>query len=417
MIYDERIYHSTSTEYRLEYHLCREYDMRVLVAMSGGVDSSVAAALLLDMGHEVTGVTLRLWGGESDSGCCSVADVDDARRVARTLGIVHHVIDDSELFMDRVVMPYIRAHAEGITPNPCIECNRHIKFGSLLERAHRLGYDAIATGHYAKVERIDDGSYILLRGNDPLKDQSYVLSSLTQDQLRSLLLPLGGMHKSEVREKAALLGLSTASKPDSLDVCFINSREGRGNFLAKYTDLHEGEIVDSSTGHTIGRVDAVELITPGQRKGLGLSGGRRYALSVDIAARKVIVGSAGQAYEAGLQLRDITWTTQGRGDEYLDGMKVLVQTSAHGKVRNAIYRDGLVIYDQPERLVSPGQTVAFYSYDFPDMVLGSGIAERGISAEETERQFRQLGSSVDVSSMDIKPIDISFIDVSSIGAQ
>ncbi len=407
--------------------------MRVLAAMSGGVDSSVAAALLLDMGHEVTGVTLRLWGGESDSGCCSVADVDDARRVARTLGIVHHVIDDSELFMDRVVMPYIRAHAGGVTPNPCIECNRHIKFGSLLERARRLGYDAIATGHYAKVERLEDDSYVLLRGNDPLKDQSYVLSSLTQDQLRSLLLPLGDMHKSKVREKAASLGLSTAGKPDSLDVCFINSREGRGNFLAKYTDLHEGEIVDSSTGKTIGRVDAVELVTPGQRKGLGLSGGRRYALSVDVAARKVIVGSAGQAYEAGLQLKDITWTTQGRvdehlggmrfgateegqctqgrGGEYLDGKRVLVQTSAHGKVRNAMYRDGLVIYDEPERLVSPGQTVAFYSYDFPDMVLGSGIVERGISAEETERQFSQLESSVDISSVDIKPVDTSLVDV------
>ncbi len=386
--------------------------------MSGGVDSSVAAALLLEMGHEVAGVTLRLWGGESDSGCCSVADVEDARRVARTLGIVHHVIDDSELFMDRVVMPYVRAHVDGITPNPCIECNRHIKFGSLLERARRLGYDVVATGHYAKVERLEDGSYALLRGNDPLKDQSYVLSSLTQDQLRSLLLPIGNMRKGKVREKAALLGLPTAGKPDSLDVCFINSGEGRGSFLEKYADLHEGEIVDSSTGEILGRVDAVELITPGQRKGLGLGGGRRYALSVDVAARKVIVGSAGQAYEAGLQLKDITWTTREWEDEYREGKKVLVQTSAHGRVRGAVYRDGLVIYDQPERIVSPGQTAAFYSYDFPDMVMGSGIVKRGVAERgiadssfadsgTAERETAEGGTAEDMASL---PAD-DFVDI------
>src|SRR3954468_3042116 len=191
--------------------------------MSGGVDSSVAAALLRDAGHDVTGVTMKLWGGESDTGCCSVSDVDDARRVARALDIDHHVFNFGDRFDADVVAPYVAAHADGLTPNPCIECNRHVKFDKLLVRARALGFDAIATGHHARIVPTSSGGLRVARGADRAKDQSYVLYMLGQHQLRSTLFPVGPMTKDEVRSRAAALGLPTAVKPDSQDVCFIAS--------------------------------------------------------------------------------------------------------------------------------------------------------------------------------------------------
>src|SRR5580700_9331469 len=182
--------------------------------MSGGVDSSVAAARLVRAGHEVVGATLKLWGGASDSGCCSVGDVDDARRVAQQIGIPHYVFDMTEAFDASVVTPYVEAHASARTPNPCIECNRHIKFDLLLERATRLGFEALATGHHARVVAAGDG-HQLRRGADPDKDQSYVLSMLGQPALARVVLPIGEMTKREVRARATELGLRTAAKPDS----------------------------------------------------------------------------------------------------------------------------------------------------------------------------------------------------------
>src|SRR3954451_23626374 len=172
--------------------------MRVLLAMSGGVDSSVAGALLLEQGHEVMGATMKLWGGESDSGCCSVSDVDDARRVAQQLGIVHHVFAFADDFQRSVVNPYVNAHASGLTPNPCIECNRHLKFDRFMHRAMQLGFDAVATGHHARIVG-DGGRWRLRRAVDAGKDQSYVLHMLTQDQLRRALFPIGELTKDEVR--------------------------------------------------------------------------------------------------------------------------------------------------------------------------------------------------------------------------
>ena len=212
--------------------------------MSGGVDSSVAAALLVEQGHDVVGATLKLWGGESDSGCCSVADVDDARRVAQQLGIDHHVFNLTEEFDRQVVTPYIAAHAQGRTPNPCIECNRSIKFDRLLERADRLGFARLATGHHARVTRDAAAGLRLRRGADADKDQSYVLSMLGQAELSRVLLPVGEMTKADVRAHAARLGLRTAGKPDSQDVCFIGSVEGRQGFLADKLQFHPAEVTD-----------------------------------------------------------------------------------------------------------------------------------------------------------------------------
>src|SRR2546421_3873060 len=238
--------------------------------MSGGVDSSVAAARLLDQGHDVTGVTLKLWGGESDSGCCSVADVEDARRVAAQLGIPHYVFNFTDDFDAGVVDPYVEAHAAGLTPNPCVECNRSIKFGRLLERADVMGYDAVATGHHARVVASPAGRR-LARGRDRAKDQSYVLYMLAEAQLARLLLPVGEMTKTQVRAEAAALGLRTADKPESMEVCFI-TRGGRERFLAQRGVMRAGDIVDPA-GRVVGHHDGAAAFTIGQRRGVGVAAG------------------------------------------------------------------------------------------------------------------------------------------------
>lgn len=350
---------------------------RVLVALSGGVDSSVAAARLLEDGHDVTGVTMKLWGGESDSGCCSVSDVDDARRVAQQLDIDFYVFGFGDEFDRHVVEPYVAEHARGRTPNPCIECNRHLKFDALLERAEVLGFELVATGHHARVVTDDTGRRWVARGADADKDQSYVLSMLGQAELASVSFPIGGLTKAEVRSEATRLGLRTAAKPDSQDVCFIAAgRGGRPAFLADRVELTPGTVVDTA-GRTVGEVAAVQLVTIGQRKGLGLGGGLpRYVVDVDVAAGVVTVGGEGDLLVDATGLAGCTWTL---GDPPAPGTPVVAQASAHGDARPATVESvdatggtAVVRWAEPTRRIAPGQTVACY---LDDRVLGAGIAQ------------------------------------------
>jgi len=339
------------------------------VAMSGGVDSSVAAALLREAGHEVVGVTMKLWGGESDTGCCSVSDVDDARRVARVLGIQHHVFNFGDRFTADVVEPYIAAHAGGITPNPCIECNRHLKFDKLLRRAHALGFDSIATGHHARIVERADGSRRIARGADAGKDQSYVLYMLEQHQLAATMLPVGGLTKADVRAIATDLTLPTAAKPDSQDVCFITSASGRHGFLRDRLEFTSATVVDSA-GRRVGNVDAIELVTIGQRKGLGLRGGDgepRYAVDVDVSGKTVVVGDECDLLEPTTTLRDLTWAgVAPRG-------AVFAQCGAHGAALAATFdpSSNTLTWASSHRRVAPGQAVVLYD---GDEVLGGGLA-------------------------------------------
>jgi tRNA-uridine 2-sulfurtransferase len=334
----------------------------VLVAMSGGVDSSVAAALLRDQGHDVVGVTLRLWGGDSDTGCCSVADVDDARRVAQQLGFDHLVFNFGDDFLARVVEPYVAEHAAGRTPNPCVECNRHLKFDRLMRRADQLGFDAVATGHHA---RIVDGR--LARGADRAKDQSYVLHMLGRPELERVRFPVGDLTKADVRGIAASLGLRTATKPDSQDVCFITNRAGRAGFLSRRMPFTPATVVDTDGG-PIGRVDAIELVTVGQRRGVTGGGGtRRYVTAVDRASATVTVGPVEALLTAAVSVPGLQW---------LDGPvpgEVLVQTSAHGRPQRAVVHGDTVTWSEPQRRVAPGQSVVIYDAS-DEFVLGGGVA-------------------------------------------
>jgi tRNA-specific 2-thiouridylase len=267
-------------------------------------------------------------------------------------------------FESRVVAPYVSDHAAGLTPNPCIECNRHVKFDRLLRRADQLGFDAVATGHHVRVRREGD-RVRLLRGADIAKDQSYVLYVLGQAQLARCLFPVGEITKAEVRARAAELGLRTAAKPDSVEVCFVTASGGRENLLRSRVGLRPGRVVDTG-GQVLGSVDATELVTVGQRRGLGPGGSSpRYALAVDPAAGTVVVGGLDELLTDRAALTDLTW---------VDGPAagpVLAQCSAHGDAVAAEIDGAEVRFTAPQRRVAPGQSVVLYR---ADEVLGGGIA-------------------------------------------
>ena len=289
----------------------------------------------------------------------------DARRVADHLGIDHHVFNFGDDFERDVVAPYVEGHRRGLTPNPCIECNRHIKFARLLRRAVALGFDRLATGHHARIVTTPDGPR-LARGADPAKDQSYVLWMLGVSQLARLCLPVGPMTKAEVREVAARLGLRTADKAESQDVCFVASTVGRAGFLGKRFAPTPGRVVDMA-GREVGRVDAVELVTVGQRRGLGTGGAgeRLFAVDVDVAATTVTVGRREDLLCDETVVVGLGWV-----DAPVTG-PVTVQASAHGRPSPAQVVGDSVVWSRPHRRVAAGQSLAIYD---GDVVVGGGVA-------------------------------------------
>ncbi|MFD9965340.1 tRNA 2-thiouridine(34) synthase MnmA [Amycolatopsis sp. NPDC058986] len=356
--------------------------MRVLAAMSGGVDSAVAAARAVDAGHDVVGVHLALSAKPGtlrtgSRGCCTIEDSHDARRAADILGIPFYIWDFAERFTEEVVETFVGEYAAGRTPNPCVTCNEKIKFEALLEKAMALGFDAVATGHYARLT-VHDGVPELRRSADEGKDQSYVLASLTPEQLSHAMFPLGDSWKSDVRAEAERRGLSVARKPDSHDICFIPDGDTK-TFLEKRLGQHPGDLVDAETGAVLGRHTGVHGFTVGQRKGLGIEapapdGRPRYVLSLEPVSGTVKVGSA-----AGLGVRVIEadrpiWP----GGRPLRGpTECVVQVRAHGGIVDAVAEvdsDQVTVQlREPLRGVAPGQVVVLYRPDAVsgDLVLGS----------------------------------------------
>lgn len=355
--------------------------MKVLAAMSGGVDSSVAAARMVDAGHEVVGVHLALSSApgtlrNGSRGCCSKEDAGDARRVADVLDIPFYVWDFADRFAEDVIEDFVASYARGETPNPCVRCNETIKFSALSARALALGFDAVATGHYA---RLSEGR--LRRAVDRDKDQSYVLGVLTAEQLRHAVFPIGDTPKSAIREEAARRGLATADKPDSHDICFIPSGDTRA-FLGARIGVRPGAVVDAE-GAVLAHHDGVHGFTIGQRKGLGIAGpgpdgNPRYVTAIDAETGTVRVGTVEDLEVWSLTGRDPVFTA---GTAPTGALECEVQVRAHGGVVPAIaeMREGLlqVQLREPLRGVAPGQTVVLYRPDpAGDEVIGSATIVR-----------------------------------------
>ena len=346
--------------------------MRVLAAMSGGVDSAVAAARAVDAGHDVTGVHLALAQNPATlrhgaRGCCTIEDSRDARRAADVLGIPFYVWDLAERFTEDVIEDFVAEYAAGHTPNPCLRCNEKIKFSAVLDRALALGFDAVVTGHHA---RLDDG--VLRRSVDPAKDQSYVLAVLTPDQLRHAIFPLGDTTKSAVRAEAAQRGLAVADKPDSHDICFIADGDTRG-FLQRRLGDAPGEIIDAETGAVVGEHSGSFGFTVGQRRGLHLDrvapdGEPRYVLSIQPVTNRVTVGRGALLDVDEIAADRAVWT----GEVPAGPFDCEVQLRAHGMVGAArVELDGTGVVASlavPQRGVAAGQALVMYD---GDRVLGS----------------------------------------------
>jgi len=365
---------------------------QVLVAMSGGVDSSVAAALLAEAGCDVTGVHLKLAKTPAHEqvkgkGCCTLADADDARRVAATLGIPFYVWDFAEQFEREVIADFEAEYARGRTPNPCARCNEQVKVAGLLARARALGFDALATGHYA---RVSDGR--LYKGADEAKDQSYVLYMLGPDQLAHLRLPLGELTKPEVRATAARLGLRVAQKPESFDVCFIPDGDTAG-WLERRLGPQPGEVVDTA-GRALGRHQGAYRYTVGQRRGLGIAAPTpRYVLRVEPAAARVVVGERADLAVGTVELERVT-TTDGRP---LRPGPARARLRAHGpEVACQVVPLGLgdrrarLDLDEPITAVAPGQAGVLYD---GDLVLGGGTIAATSAARPAAAEARAAGDA------------------------
>ena len=350
---------------------------KVVVAMSGGVDSSVTAGLLLESGYDVEGVSLRLWEGERQRRSCS--DHRGAAEVAAQLGIFHTLIDARSQFAQSVVRPFVAEYIEGRTPNPCVACNRDFKLGVLLDWARARSADYIATGHYARLRRdAATGRASLARGADRNKDQSYFLFALSQDQLAAVLFPLGDLQKTDVRGVARRLGLSVAERPESQDVCFGEYRSFVES-MADPKDIHGGEIVDCS-GKVLGRHNGVHRLTIGQRKGLGIASPQPlYVLEIDNATKRVVVGGKDELSCRGLLAHSINWIERPDEDEFSAEVQVRYRSPAI-PCRIRVREDGTceARFDEAVPSVAPGQAAVFYR---GDRVLGGGWITQAIRDE------------------------------------
>jgi tRNA-specific 2-thiouridylase len=368
--------------------------MRVLAALSGGVDSAVAAARAVDAGHEVVGVHMALSRNRAQMrtgsrGCCSIEDAGDARRAADVLGIPYYVWDLSERFEDTVVADFLAEYEAGRTPNPCVRCNEHIKFDALLDKALALGFDAVATGHYARAFAGPDGTPVLRRARDLAKDQSYVLAVMGPERLARALFPLGDVaSKDEVRAEAAARGLSVSAKPDSYDICFVADGDTRG-FLRDRLGSRPGEVVDAE-GTVLGTHDGAYGYTIGQRKGLQLGrpapdGRPRYVLSIEPVANRVVVGAAEDLAVGAVDATDAVWF----GTPPADWTACALQVRAHGAtvpVRARVTAGGglEIRVDGALSGVAAGQSAVLYGGPGGDTVLGQATVDRAHRAHRAD---------------------------------
>ena len=358
---------------------------RVVVAMSGGVDSSVAAYLLKEQGYEVIGVTMRLWSEDvpqasrHNRSCCSVEDVQDARRVAQVLDIPHYVLNFEKEFKIHVIDYFIREYSRGRTPHPCIACNDKIKFAFFLQRSLSLEADWMATGHYARRRETPEGVQ-LLQARDPAKDQTYVLYGLTQEELRHSLFPIGEMHKEEVRRIARELNLPTADKPDSQEICFVPSGDYR-TFLSAHLEQQPGPILDLD-GRRLGTHVGTTGYTIGQRKGLPASpdGRRIFVVAIDAEENTIVVGPEESLLATGLRATDANFLLPlniGLGEALEVTAKVRYKSTNVPAVLTLGEKEGAfsLQFNDPQRAVTPGQAVALYQ---GDTLLGGGVIEAAL---------------------------------------